>query len=162
MNKQQKEVCIVLIDNAKTKKEVLDAMIANYKDIRPLVLQSFIDNHWELGSKKETISLRGLNYSERHKVLEDLLKRKDEWEIKKITLVLIRHREKIIPNKFYNTIITKTDSKREKLKGARVELLRNKTGIIYEVRRIFEVHDFTIWDISERDLIHIEYPVRPA
>jgi len=162
MNKQQKEICLILIDNAKTKKEVFDTIMTNFKEINQIALGKYVDANWNLGSKKETICLRKLNYSEKHILLADLLKKKDEGIIKKISITILKDIERVISNEMYKTIIPETNSAREKAKGNVVQLLRNKNGIVYEVKYSFYIHDFTIWDISSRDSIHIEYSVRPA
>jgi len=160
MTKEQEEITISLIGEAKTKTEVYDAVKDLFTKINSDQLKKFISDHWEITPKLHNISLRKLNYKQKHSLMIDLLHKRDTNDLKKIYLYLKGDMPKGIPTEMYNAVVKKQLPKREELRGKRVVLnymTDDRIRIDVSEEQGFFRHEFTIWDIDCRKTIEILY-----
>jgi len=160
MTKEQEEITISLIGEAKTKKEVYDAVKELLIRINSDELKKFISENWEITPKWHNISLRNLNYKQKYSLVTDLLHKRDTNGLKKIYLYLKGDMPKGIPSEMYNAVVRAQLTNREKLRGKKVVLncmTDDRIRIDVSEEQGFFRHEFTIWDIDCRKAIEILY-----
>ena len=160
MTKEQEEITISLIGDAKTRTEVYIAVKELFFRINADELKHFISENWERTPKLHNISLRKLDYKQKHTLVTNLLQRKEVGEISKIYLYLIGGMPKGIPTEMYNAVVKKQLNGRDKIRSKKVVLncmTDDRVRIDVSEEKGFFRHEFTIWDIDCRKAIEILY-----
>jgi hypothetical protein len=158
MKKEQEEICMSLIYAATKKTEVYNSMNELFKGLDQKILREFVSANWDSHYKIQVISLANKTYQEKFKIVDGLLRKKENGEIKRIKIHLIKSIESKIPLDVYDKIIGPKLSRRELLRGTEVELVKfSSDRIKLEVKSPsdFYVHNFTIWDLNDRKGISI-------
>lgn len=153
MTKTEEEICMTLIYSATKKTEVVNAMNELFRGLDQKIMREFIAANWDSHYKIQTLSLAKLTYQDKFKLIDGLLRRKENGEIKKIKIHLIKIIESKIPIEVYDKIIGPKLSRRELLRGEEVELIKfSPDRLKLEVKSPsdFYVHNFTIWDLNDR------------
>jgi len=164
VTKEQKQVCIALIGEATTQKEVAEAMKALYPKSSDKITEHFIKTNWKESAKLHKRSLRGMSYIEKRKYIQNLLIKKESKEIENIYVYISNTTAKFngvkVPKELYNKIVGEETPGRKRLRGKRVRLLRFLNGgssIEVELSSMLFRHNFTIWDINCQKSIEIQY-----
>jgi len=135
MTENQKEACSVLIEHARTKDEVLKAMLGAFPKMNKKELILHIAREWK--KRYEVIvSLRKKSYKEKFDILFDLINRKKNGEFRQVFIHLNKGLDKSIDQETYAQMVGKGNLSwpgREGLRGKEVELI----GFIY----IFQLID---------------------
>jgi hypothetical protein len=163
MNDVQKEICLELMSHANNKTEVKNVMNETFKTLNKKELNAFINESWKKRKIASKISMRILNYKEKRDLLQSLLNKKQNGEIKHIYVTINKCLSKETPFDMYKAMIGAKNlyvQRRELQRGSEVELLRfDENGIKILIEDLnwkgYEFY-FLVYDINCCKYIRIE------